>query len=116
MRLAKEEVSVGRFSTDDVSRREANSWRLGTVTYRDDKVSAGNILSTESDLDDVVAGIVWRVEEIERSIFVVDDVDIEIVAEGRTDAASDGTLASIVRVNIDRVLFADVYIRIDASA
>ena len=85
-------------------------------TYCHDEISAGNILSTESNLNDVIAGIVRCVEEIEGAIFVIDDVDIEIIAECGADTTCDCARARFMCVDSNRIFFTDVKIGTDAIA
>ena len=73
-------------------------------------------MATKFDFDDVVAGIVWRVEDVERSIFVVDDVDVQIVAHRRSNATGDGTWTCFVRIDGDRVFFSHLKVRIRSVA
>lgn len=88
----------------------------GEETYCDDEISARNILTTEFDFDDVIAGVVRRVEDVECSIFVVDDIDIQIVAHRRANSTGDGTRTGLVRIDGNRVFFSDLKVRIRSIA
>jgi hypothetical protein len=76
------------------------------LTYRHDKVTARNILPTEFNLDDVVARIMRCIKDIERAILVIHDIDIQIVAQRRTNATSHCTWTCLVCIDSDGVFFA----------
>lgn len=86
------------------------------ITHRDLEGAVGNVLSSETHADDVLAGLRRRVEDVKCPILVFHHVHVQLRPLGRAHAARHLSFSSSLGVDRNDRLLADLDSWADASA
>lgn len=71
------------------------------ITHRDLEGTVGDVLPSEADADDVLAGLRRRVEDVERAVLILYDIHVKLRPLRRAHAACHLAFPSSLGVHCD---------------